>query len=285
MDNQSCDVTSRLLTDSSRDVRRLFSSGENYVTLFELFCRREPLKVTRSTDVVTFLVRSSLRSGTLLTSDVDLLLTSLSPLIAASGKRDEEIAAQDSPVSPLQPSNRANRTASPFAFDKVTKPSASKTAKAAGAQPSRDEGTFLELEKSAPAESALDKEDCTDTSVSGNGAPAGKITEVLSASKDSSNKETQPKFDIVQQGLMDLSSFWYVMNTSLSVPFGAPKLRECPFSCRSCLRRASFYVHVESLEIVHPMMHPASTAYRFVDSKFLQTTGGVRQQRLDLCVC
>ncbi|GAQ84288.1 hypothetical protein KFL_001830160 [Klebsormidium nitens] len=128
--------------------------------------------------------------------------------VKASGKRDEDSTPKDSPVSPLQPSNRANRTASPFAFDKAAKSTALTTAMAAGAQPSSNEETLLKSAQYKPAETAMDKEDGRETPVSGECAPSGKITEVVSTSKASGDTEAQPNFDIVQQGLMDLSSFW-----------------------------------------------------------------------------
>eukprot|EP00243_Klebsormidium_subtile_P003038 TRINITY_DN16173_c0_g1_i1.p1 TRINITY_DN16173_c0_g1~~TRINITY_DN16173_c0_g1_i1.p1 ORF type:complete len:653 (+),score=141.65 TRINITY_DN16173_c0_g1_i1:167-2125(+) len=128
--------------------------------------------------------------------------------VKASGKGDEDSTPKDSPVSPLQPSNRANRTASTFAFDKTAKANSSRTAKAAGMQPSSNEGTSLKAENSVPAETALDRKDGSDLEVSEESAPTGKITEVVSTSKESGGTEARPKFDIVQQGLMDLSSFW-----------------------------------------------------------------------------
>jgi hypothetical protein len=134
---------------------------------------------------------------------------------AVSDTQKGDATAEDSPVSPLQPSKQLNSTSSPFSFDRKTQKLTAKAPGRATGHPGTADRTLLDLERVASEDYTL-----TDGE-SGEGAAiteglgsdsisSGKIEEVIWPSKATEVAETQPTYEIVQQGEMDLSSFWCV---------------------------------------------------------------------------
>lgn len=135
---------------------------------------------------------------------------------AVSDTQKGNAKAEDSPVSPLRPSKQLNSTSSPFSFDKRSQKLAAKASGRATGHPGTADRTLLDLERVAS------EDDTPRDSGSGEGAAiteglmgsdsvsSGKIEEFVSLAKASEVAETQPTYEIVQQGEMDLSSFWCV---------------------------------------------------------------------------